>query len=83
MPKPRAVAVSVPLVLPWLLTAEERAALDIPHALATAAAEPTTRSPLFLLCSSRKHKSRFLLPKGGVEKGEDAEFAAVREGWVS
>jgi 8-oxo-dGTP pyrophosphatase MutT (NUDIX family) len=68
MPKPRAVAVSVPLVLPWLLTA---------------AAEPTTRSPLFLLCSSRKHKSRFLLPKGGVEKGEDAEFAAVREGWVS
>ena len=38
---------------------------------------------LFLLCSSRKHKRKYVLPKGGIEKGETAAIAALREGWVS
>ncbi|WFD44437.1 diphosphoinositol-polyphosphate diphosphatase [Malassezia psittaci] len=33
------------------------------------------------LVSSRKHKDRFVLPKGGVEKGEQARQAAARELW--
>lgn len=33
------------------------------------------------LVSSRKHDERWVLPKGGIEKGESEEEAAVRELW--
>lgn len=33
------------------------------------------------LVSSRKHNGRFVLPKGGVEEGENSRQAAVRELW--
>lgn len=33
------------------------------------------------LVSSRKHDGQFVLPKGGVEKGEDAWQSAEREMW--
>lgn len=82
MPEPRQVAVAVPIVLPWLLSSHEITALDIPQELASTASQFEAKSPLFLLCSSRKHPKRFLFSKGGIEKGEDAEFAAIREGWV-
>lgn len=72
------MAVSIPIVLPWLLEPADLAALEIPERLAS-----TTSEPVFLLCSSRKHPKRFLFPKGGIEKDEDAEAAAIREGWVS
>lgn len=83
MGKPRQVAGSVPIVLPWLLSPVELAALEIPANLASTASDPENRSPLFLLCSSRKHPKKFLFSKGGIEEDEDAEAAAVREGWVS
>lgn len=83
MNKSRQVAVSVPIVLPWLLSPHELVALDIPEQLAFAASDPAGRSPLFLLCTSRKHPKKFLFSKGGIEEDEDAQSAAVREGWVS
>lgn len=33
------------------------------------------------LVSSRKHKELYVLPKGGIEKGETGREAAVRELW--
>lgn len=33
------------------------------------------------LVSSRKHDSRWVLPKGGIEEGESEAQAAVRELW--
>lgn len=33
------------------------------------------------LVSSRKHDGQFVLPKGGVEKGEEVWQSAVREMW--
>lgn len=33
------------------------------------------------LVSSRKHDGQFVLPKGGVEKGEEVWQTAVREMW--
>lgn len=33
------------------------------------------------LVSSRKHDLQFVLPKGGVEKGEEIWQSAVREMW--
>lgn len=83
MKKPRQVAGAVPIVLPWLLSPIELAALEIPAQLASNASDPESRSPLFLLCTSRKHPKKFLFSKGGIEEDEDAEAAAVREGWVS
>lgn len=80
---PRQVAASVPIVLPWLLSSVELAALEIPQQLAASASDTKTRSPLFLLCTSRKHPKKFLFSKGGIEDDEDPEAAAVREGWVS
>jgi len=43
---------------------------------ASAPAEPS-----FLLVSSRKHKNKWVQPKGGIEKGESAVEAAQREAW--
>lgn len=74
MHQPRLVAVSVPVYLPDVSEASA-ADLDIPADL------QALRVPLFLLCSSRKHADRWVLPKGGVEKGETSAEAAVREGW--
>lgn len=37
--------------------------------------------PSFLLVSSRKHKNKWVQPKGGIEKGESAVEAAQREAW--
>lgn len=79
MHKPRQVAVAVPIYLPTLAgtLCEGIKYLDIPSDLRT-----TSKEPLFLLCSSRKHKTRYVLPKGGVEEGETSLQAALREGWV-
>lgn len=38
-------------------------------------------SVLVCLVSSRKHDGKFVLPKGGVEKGEESREAALREMW--
>jgi diphosphoinositol-polyphosphate diphosphatase len=84
MHTPRAVAVSVPLFVPPSLLNESLRAvaataqdLDIPDDLAL------LNEPLFLLCTSRKHPDRYVLPKGGIESGESSIEAALREGWVS
>lgn len=38
--------------------------------------------PNFLVVSSRKHKGKFVLPKGGIEDEDDNEQdAAEREAW--
>jgi 8-oxo-dGTP pyrophosphatase MutT (NUDIX family) len=75
MHHPRLVAVSVPVYLPDISDASG-ADLDIPADL------QALRVPLFMMCSSRKHADRWVLPKGGVEKGETSAEAAMREGWV-
>jgi diphosphoinositol-polyphosphate diphosphatase len=36
---------------------------------------------LICLVSSRKHQNQYVLPKGGVEKGETSRQAAIREMW--
>ena len=36
---------------------------------------------LVCLVKSRKHENKWVLPKGGVEKNETVEEAAVRELW--
>lgn len=84
MHTPRAVAVSVPLFIPPVLFSEAvRPAatsaqyLGIPDDLAA------LNEPLYLVCSSRKHPERCVLPKGGIEKGETSVEAGLREGWVS
>lgn len=41
----------------------------------------TPHDILVCLVSSRKHSGKFVLPKGGVEEGEDTYQAAVRELW--
>ena len=77
MHQPREVAVAIPMYLPALATRAQSRMFDIPSELLAA------DQPLYLLCSSRKHPSRYVLPKGGVEKGESSIQAALREGWVS
>ena len=73
--KPRQVAVVIAVVtgdIPGLDMVER-----------SPAAAVKSDEVLFLLCSSRKHKRKYVLPKGGIEKGEAASVAALREGWVS
>ncbi|KAK4057715.1 hypothetical protein OIO90_001363 [Microbotryomycetes sp. JL221] len=38
-------------------------------------------TPHVLVVSSRKHKGKFVLPKGGIEQDELAQEAAEREAW--
>lgn len=80
MVKSRQVAVAVPLVLPWLLSPTDMKALEIPSELVHGNEQGQAA---YLVCTSRKHKHKYLLPKGGIEHGEDASAAALREGWVS
>ncbi|KAL8286186.1 hypothetical protein RQP46_004674 [Phenoliferia psychrophenolica] len=37
--------------------------------------------PQILLVASRKHDLKWVLPKGGIEEGENSEEAAEREAW--
>lgn len=56
----------------------------IPRQVAVAipiSAGSTKGSEMICLVTSRKHDGRWVLPKGGVEKGESAREAAVREMW--
>ncbi|GAA5834961.1 hypothetical protein JCM3766R1_002054 [Sporobolomyces carnicolor] len=37
--------------------------------------------PSFALVSSRKHRNKWVFPKGGIESGETSREAALREAW--
>ncbi|GAA5899270.1 polyphosphatase DDP1 [Sporobolomyces salmoneus] len=41
----------------------------------------SSSSPSFALVSSRKHRNKWVFPKGGVESGETSKEAALREAW--
>lgn len=41
--------------------------------------KPTRENAEVCIVTSRKHKKNWVLPKGGVEKGESAREAACRE----
>lgn len=83
MHTPRAVAVSVPLFIPPAAFSEKfHSSAPTADELGVPAALAQFEEPLYLICSSRKHPERYVLPKGGIEKGETSEEAALREGWV-
>lgn len=67
---PRAVAVSLIAHLPT--TPSPSSSTSTPVSLG---------EPSFLLVSSRKHKDKWVQPKGGIERGESAQVAAQREAW--
>lgn len=58
-----------------------RNAAAIPRKVAVAVIVSLSPTPSILVVSSRKHPSRFVLPKGGVEHGESSVQAALRESW--
>ncbi|GAC96959.1 hypothetical protein PHSY_004543 [Pseudozyma hubeiensis SY62] len=68
MVKPREVAVAIPVEI-----------LPDPHSSSTS--NITADRLRIHLVSSRKHATRYVLPKGGVEAGETSRQAAVRELW--
>ena len=43
--------------------------------------ENRTDRALVMLVRSRKHSDKWVVPKGGIEKGESAREAAARELW--
>jgi len=83
MHEPRAVAVAVPFYLPIAGSSNTAEQCRIPEELraSTSTSTSTSQQPLFLVCSSRKHPQRYVLPKGGIEAGEGSAEAAIREGW--
>lgn len=56
-------------------------AVAIPIQLLSSTPNPTSENIRIWLVSSRKHANRYVLPKGGVEKGESSRTAAIRELW--
>ncbi|CDR87941.1 related to diadenosine hexaphosphate (Ap6A) hydrolase [Sporisorium scitamineum] len=67
MVKPRQVAVAIPISI-------------LPPASSSSSTTSNDRL-LVHLVSSRKHSGKYVLPKGGVESGENSRQAAVRELW--
>ncbi|KAN0061027.1 hypothetical protein ACQY0O_006761 [Thecaphora frezii] len=55
-------------------------AVAIPYIIEAGAERPIRRSHIRIcLVSSRKHPGDYVLPKGGIEDGEDSLQAAIRE----